>query len=132
MYDLDVVEQDAVLSWESRCAAEEPAVRQAVEAVVAHLQQSSGSESDSDDEPVPVPEPEPLSRLGLGNLEELDVLLHICSFLAARELGRLACVSRCFGRKTEWVSAEDTEPSLPRSLVSESARQWVLAREVWP
>eukprot|EP01043_Picozoa_sp_COSAG02_P003638 COSAG02_NODE_90_length_37755_cov_29.833364_23_plen_122_part_00 len=66
-----------------------------------------------DPEPKPEPELEPKSELepqpepelevfGLGDIEELHVLLHICSFLAPNDLARLACVSRCFGAKIEW------------------------------
>ena len=56
-------------------------------------------------------------------LEEREVLLHICSFLAPRELGRLACVSRTFGG-----SNSGTTPGAGLTLVEESARRWVLRR----
>ena len=56
-------------------------------------------------------------------LEEREVLLHICSFLAPRELGRLACVSRTFGG-----GSSGTTPSAGLTLVEESARRWVLGR----
>eukprot|EP01045_Picozoa_sp_COSAG04_P052623 COSAG04_NODE_22527_length_353_cov_1.023622_1_plen_91_part_01 len=42
------------------------------------------------------PEPEPeqaLDLIELDDIEELEVLLRICSFLAPRELARMACVS---------------------------------------
>ena len=56
-------------------------------------------------------------------LEEREVLLHICSFLAPRELGRLACVSRTFGG-----SSSGATPGAGLTLVEESARRWVLGR----
>ena len=45
-----------------------------------------------------MPEAAPAATLGLGGLER-EMLLGICSFLALRDLGRLACVSRLFGRR---------------------------------
>ena len=52
----------------------------------------------------PAEEPEPELRVGLAAVEEIEVLLHICSFLGPSSLGRLACVSSSFGRKVEWSS----------------------------
>ena len=73
-----------------------------------------------DRQPEPAVDAEPPQlQVGLGNLEELELLLRICSHLTLRELGRLACVSTMFGRKT-------TAGAL--SVVEESARRWVLAR----
>jgi hypothetical protein len=71
---------------------------------------------------------EPL--LGLGQIEEVEVLVCICSYLAPKELGRLACVSASFGRKTAWqrsppAAGESTEQ---RSVVEETAQRWVASR----
>lgn len=52
----------------------------------------------------PAEEPEPELLIGLAAVEEIEVLLHICSFLDPSSLGRLACVSSSFGRKVEWSS----------------------------
>ena len=67
---------------------------------------------------------------GLGNIEEREILLRICGCLAPKELGRLACISRGFGCKTEWLHSAVggcTDGSQTRSLVEEAARRWVLA-----
>eukprot|EP01046_Picozoa_sp_COSAG06_P049978 COSAG06_NODE_7807_length_2365_cov_5.041005_2_plen_236_part_00 len=69
----------------------------------------------------PMPATEPL---GLGDIEEVDVLLHICGLLVPKDLGRLACVSASFGRKTVWPhSAGELW-----SVVEETARLWVARR----
>ena len=78
---------------------------------------------------------------GLENLETapVEVLVHICSFLAPKDLGRLACVS-IFGRKLlGWPHSIGMWP-VERSVVEETARQWLVARlvarpadeQVWP
>ena len=59
----------------------------------------------------------PLQPVGLGDLEEPEVTLHICGFLCMRELGRLARVSRRFG------SPAAGPGTLP--LVQEAARRLV-------
>ncbi len=71
--------------------------------------------------------------LRLGDIEELEVLLAICGFLLPKELAKLACVSRCFGRRIAWAADDGTEPEW-RSIVEESARRWVLEHQgawVW-
>jgi hypothetical protein len=64
--------------------------------------------------------------LGLGDLQE-EVTLHICGFLSVRELGRLACASRRFGRPSDWPITAGGPVVARRSLVDEAARRWVLA-----
>ena len=68
---------------------------------------------------------------GLSSIEEVEVLLRICSHLPPTDLARLACVSRAFGGEIEWRSAADGDgdgtPAL-RSVVEEAACRWVLAR----
>ena len=73
-----------------------------------------------------VDEPEP--PLGLGDLEEPEILLHICSFLDPNDLGHLACVSASFGRKTAWPHSAAGEPLEQHSVVEEMARRWMAAR----
>ena len=67
-------------------------------------------------------------QLGLGAIEEIEVLLHICSFLESlKDLGRLACVSRTFGHRLWWPCADESgggELEL-RSIVEEAARRWM-------
>ena len=64
--------------------------------------------------------PEPPSSLLI--IEELEVLVHICGFLAQpKDLGRLACTSRAFGRKTSWKCAGMGE--------GEGAAQWSVVDE---
>ena len=49
--------------------------------------------------------------LSLGDIEEEEVLLIICSHLnSPRDLGRLACVSRAFGTPVDWTIAEGRAP----------------------
>jgi hypothetical protein len=49
--------------------------------------------------------------LSLGDIEEEEVLLMICSHLdSPRDLGRLACVSRAFGTPVDWTIAEGRAP----------------------
>ena len=64
--------------------------------------------------------------MGLGDLQE-EVTLHICGFLSVRELGRLACASRRFGRPSDWPITAGGPVVARRSLVDEAARRWVLA-----
>jgi hypothetical protein len=54
---------------------------------------------------------------------DLEILLHACSFLTSRDLGRLACVSRSFGAQSTECAGEGEQ----RSLVEEASRRWVLA-----
>ena len=64
----------------------------------------------------------------LGSIEEVEVLVRICSFLALKALGRLSCVSRIFGRKTSWKgNVVDGDGTEQRSVVDETARRWVSA-----
>lgn len=58
---------------------------------------------------------------GLSDIEEVEILLHICSFLGVRALRSLACVSRCFGAKLEYENGVST--LLGQSVVEESARR---------
>jgi hypothetical protein len=72
------------------------------------------------------PEAAPAATLGLDGLER-EMLLGICSFLALRDLGRLACVSRVFGRCH--ADDEDAHAAAMRlehagqALVDEAARR---------
>ncbi len=59
---------------------------------------------------------------GFGNIEELEIIVRICSSLDPKELGRLACVSASFGLRTAWRGAVTEEV---RSVVEETARRWV-------
>ena len=61
----------------------------------------------------------------LSTIEEVEVLVHICSFLDPKDLGHLARASVAFGRKIAWGTGTGTEL---RSAVDESARRWVLER----
>jgi hypothetical protein len=74
----------------------------------------------------PRAEKEELKITGL----ELEMLLHACSYLAPRDLGRLACATRCFGGRSEWASSSSADGSPPpvavHSLVEEASRRWVL------
>ena len=58
---------------------------------------------------------------------ELDVLLHICNFVEMpKDLGRLACASSVFGRKSAWACESlDGNSAVLWSVVEESARRWV-------
>ena len=40
--------------------------------------------------------------IGLGDIEEVEVLVRICGCLKPKDLGRLACVSGSFGRTIGW------------------------------
>jgi hypothetical protein len=72
----------------------------------------------------------PAATLGLDGLER-EMLLGICSFLAPRDLGRLACVSRLFGRPCidddgEAASgAEAGAGQAATAVVDEAARRWI-------
>eukprot|EP01047_Picozoa_sp_COSAG01_P058193 COSAG01_NODE_6824_length_3482_cov_5.154597_1_plen_281_part_00 len=73
-----------------------------------------------------MPTPEPI---GLGDLQDIELLVYICGFSAPRDLGRLARVSASFGRKTAWQrSAVHGGGTELRSVVEETARRWVVAR----
>ena len=84
-------------------------------------------------EPQPEPEPKPphvydSDRPTLDVVAEREVLLHICSFLTAQDLGRVARVSRSFGGLPR-LAAADTEASggiALLSIVEEAARRWLL------
>jgi hypothetical protein len=74
----------------------------------------------------------PQETLGLGDIEEIELLLAICGHLAPKDLGSLACVSREFGMPVAWTSStNEGEPEL-RSTVEESARRWVLTQQGAP
>ncbi len=81
------------------------------------------------------PEEAHQSDLGLGDIEEVELLVRICSFLAPKDLGRLARVSASFGRKTGWQRSAVGGRMEQRSAVEETARRWVTARpaeeQVW-
>jgi hypothetical protein len=66
-----------------------------------------------------------LGAAGLGDIDEIELLVNICSNLEAKELGRLARVSRAFGQKVK-CSSDAGGPDLLRSVVEESARRWML------
>lgn len=72
------------------------------------------------------------SPIGLGEIGEVEVLLHICRFLEPKALGRLACASVSFGLlcKTGWQGSADGAAAAQLSVVEEAARRWVLARPV--
>jgi len=71
-------------------------------------------------------EPKPL--LAFGYIEVIELLAHICSFLASKDLGRLVCVSASFGRKTDWQRSEEGGGTQQLSVMEEVARRWVAAR----
>jgi hypothetical protein len=76
-----------------------------------------------------MPEAAPAATLGLDGLER-EILLGICSFLAPRDLGRLACVSRLFGRccaddDDDGASGAVTEAGAGQAVVDEAARRWL-------
>ena len=76
-------------------------------------------------------EAEPGPGPGLDTLEDLDVVLRICGFLGLKDLGRLACVSRCFGGRLPWPSrgaavVGGAPPPRAWNVVEESARRWLL------
>jgi|EP01043_Picozoa_sp_COSAG02_P004591 hypothetical protein len=51
------------------------------------------------------------ASLSLGDIEEQELLLTICSHLnSPRDLGRLACVSRAFGTPVDWTIAMGRAP----------------------
>jgi hypothetical protein len=64
---------------------------------------------------------------GFGYIEELEIIVNICSSLDPKELGRLACVSASFKRRTAWRGAVTEEV---RSVVEETARRWVSMQPV--
>jgi hypothetical protein len=79
--------------------------------------------------PVLAPEQdEPKPLLAFGYIEEIELLAHICSFLASKDLGRLVCVSASFGRKTDWQRSEEGGGTQQLSVMEEVARRWVAAR----
>jgi hypothetical protein len=66
--------------------------------------------------------------IGLGDIEEVEVLVRICGCLKPKDLGRLACVSGSFGRTIGWqCSVVDGGATEQRSVVEETARRWVSA-----
>ena len=69
------------------------------------------------------PEPDKGPQPQFGCIEEIELLVLICGFLAPKDIGRLACTSASFGRKTKWRG--DT---VERSVAEESARRWVMAQ----
>jgi hypothetical protein len=66
------------------------------------------------------PRPPGLSLRHLGELET-ELMTHICCFLDAKDLSRLASVSRSFG-------CSKTTARQKLSVVGEAAQRWVLAR----
>ena len=46
--------------------------------------------------------------VGMGDIQEMEVLLRICSFLKPKGLSRLACVSKSFGHKIGWLDGGTT------------------------
>eukprot|EP01043_Picozoa_sp_COSAG02_P008324 COSAG02_NODE_264_length_26618_cov_244.096459_8_plen_182_part_00 len=92
--------------------------------LIGHSQpQRSAVEPTREPEPKPEPEPE-VAPAGLGNIVDSEVLVHICSFLAPKDLGRLACAARCFSTKVEWSGSSSPEM---RSVIEESVRRWAMA-----
>ena len=67
---------------------------------------------------------------GFGSIEEAEVLVQVCRFLGPKDLGRLACVSSSFGRKTCWERMVGVGSVELRSVVEETARRWVTARPI--
>lgn len=43
-----------------------------------------------------------IEPVGLMDVQDVEALVHICSFLAPTDLARLACASSGFGRKLVW------------------------------
>jgi hypothetical protein len=67
------------------------------------------------------PEPRGLADMAI----EKELLVHICSFLdRPKDLGRLACATSAFGRKTAWERSMVDGGAEQRSVVEESARRW--------
>ena len=63
-------------------------------------------------------------QCGLSDVVVPGILLSVCSFLGARELGRMARVSRCFGAKLNWPSTQGhAEEKLMWSMMEEVAEE---------
>ena len=67
-------------------------------------------------------------KLGLCDIEELEVLLRICDFLAPRDQANLACACRSFGGKVRWTESDTYVETC--SVVEQSARRWVRSRQL--
>lgn len=79
-------------------------------------------------ESVPAPVSIGIPLLSLDDIEEVELLLRICSFLTPCDWRRLGRVSRHFGSKFEWpISGGGAAGS--RSVIQEMARRWSLSTE---